>query len=119
MVRAGSWHNRNPGEMRIALDLSWLVSSYDTVLVPSLIPHRAGLERWDHRLQNISSRDLAAVTACLRAVLATGRNTAGSGMEWQTMYSVMVDRYVECFGLLQYLLNTTTPANFEARGKTI
>ena len=33
---------------------------YDTQLTSSLIPIRARQERWDHRMQNISSEDLSA-----------------------------------------------------------
>ncbi|KAJ7693075.1 hypothetical protein B0H17DRAFT_1200141 [Mycena rosella] len=120
-IRAGSWHNRYPGETRVVLDLSRLVSFYDTALVPSLIPHRAGLERWDHRAQNISAADLAAVTERLRALLASTSesSSAGSGVDWKTMYRVVVDRYAERLELLQYLLNTTTTETAAARGKTI
>ncbi|KAJ6546652.1 hypothetical protein DFH09DRAFT_1039894 [Mycena vulgaris] len=119
-VRAGSWHNRYPGETRIALDLSRLISFYDTSLVPSLVPHRAGLERWDHRLQSISDADLAAVTKRLRAALAPAEASAhGSGVDWQTLYRVVVDRYADRLELLEYLLNTTTAENLAARAPTI
>ncbi|KAG2028290.1 hypothetical protein BDR03DRAFT_1020009 [Suillus americanus] len=53
VMHSGSWHNR------IVLDLTGLVSLYDIALVPSLIPVRAGLERWDHRVLGISSNDIS------------------------------------------------------------
>ncbi|KAJ6582120.1 hypothetical protein B0H19DRAFT_1370255 [Mycena capillaripes] len=117
--RACMWHNHYPGETRIALDLPRLVSFYDTALAPSLIPLRAGKERWDHRLQGISAADLAAVTTHLRAALAAGSEHSGSGVDWRTLYRVLVDRYAERLELLGYLLNTTTPANVDDRAKTV
>ncbi|KAJ7463340.1 hypothetical protein FB451DRAFT_1494403 [Mycena latifolia] len=118
-VRAGSWHNRYPGETRVVLDLTRLVSFYDTALVPSLVVQRAGLERWDHRLEGISAPDLAAVTARLRAVLTADPSDAGSGVDWATLFRVVVDRYADRLELLDYLLNTTTVANAAARAQTI
>ncbi|KAJ7476591.1 hypothetical protein FB451DRAFT_1243603 [Mycena latifolia] len=119
VIRSGSWHNRYPGETRVALDLTRLVSFYDTALVPSLVAQRAGLERWDHRLEGISAPDLAAVTARLRAVLSVDSSDAGSGVDWGTLYRVVVDRYADRLELLEYLLNTTTTANGAARAQTI
>ncbi|KAJ7452645.1 hypothetical protein FB451DRAFT_1145257 [Mycena latifolia] len=119
VVRAGSWHNRYPGETRVVLDLTRLVSFYDTALVPSLVAERAGLERWDHRLEGISAADLAAVTARLRAVLTADPSDAGSGVDWATLFRVVVDRYADRLELLDHLLNTTTAANATARAQTI
>ncbi|KAJ7451347.1 hypothetical protein FB451DRAFT_1342758 [Mycena latifolia] len=119
VIRAGSWHNRYPGETRVALDLTRLVSFYDTALVPSLVTYRAGLERWDHRLEGISASDLAAVTTRLRAVLTADPTDAGSGVDWATLFHVVVDRYADRLELLEYLLNTTTAANGAARAQTI
>ncbi|KAJ7669644.1 hypothetical protein B0H17DRAFT_1162226 [Mycena rosella] len=119
-VRAGSWHNRYPGETRIVLDLSRLISFYDTDLVPSLIPYRASLERWDHRVHNISAPDLRALTTRLRAVLSDpAASDPGSGIDWKTLYRVVVDRYAERLELLDYLLNTTDATNATARGETL
>ncbi|KAJ7476565.1 hypothetical protein FB451DRAFT_1087264 [Mycena latifolia] len=119
VIHAGSWHNRYPGETRVTLDLTRLVSFYDTALVPSLVAQRAGLERWDHRLEGISASDLAAVTARLRAVLTAGSSDAGSGVDWGTLARVVVDRYADRLELLEHLLNTTTAANGAARAQTI
>ncbi|KAJ7648858.1 hypothetical protein B0H17DRAFT_1147906 [Mycena rosella] len=77
IVRAGSSHNRYPGETRIALDLSRLISFYDTDLVPPLIPYHASLERRDHRVHNISAPDLRALTARLHAVLLDSAASTG------------------------------------------
>lgn len=119
MVRAGSWHNKYPGDTRVALDLTRLVSFYDTALAPSLVAHRTNRERWDHRLQNISQVDLAAVKTRLKTVLSSSSNETGSGVDWRTLYRVVVDRYADRLELLEHLLNTTTPINASVRVKTI
>jgi hypothetical protein len=119
MLRAGAWHNRYPGETRVVLDLTRLVSFYDTALAPSLVPLRAGKARWDHRLQGIAAADLAAVTMRLKTVLAPENTELGSGVDWQTLFRVIVDRYADRLEMLQYLLNTTPPANTYERATTI
>ncbi|KAJ7614928.1 hypothetical protein FB45DRAFT_842168 [Roridomyces roridus] len=120
-VRGGSWHNRYPGDTRISLDLSKLVSFYDTELVPSLIPHRTQTERWDHRLQNISTEDVEAVTARVRAVLSDEESeSVGSGVDWKTLYRVVVDRYADRLELLQHLLHTLPPSTeIEQHARTV
>ncbi|KAJ6520706.1 hypothetical protein DFH09DRAFT_1193911 [Mycena vulgaris] len=116
---AGSWHNHYPGETRIFLDLTRLISSYDTDLAPSLIGRRAGLERWDHRLEGIFAMDLEMVTARLRAVLALDASVTGSGVDWKRLYRVVMDRYADRLELLEYLLDTTTGANVLERREKI
>ncbi|KAI6131188.1 hypothetical protein EDD16DRAFT_1468489 [Pisolithus croceorrhizus] len=102
---AGSWHNHYPGETRIRLDLSGLVSFYDTELVPSLVSARSGQERRDHRLLNVSREDVARVRARLGEVLTrpTGQS---SGIDWRAMIRVVVDRYSERLEFVRYLLNS-------------
>ncbi|KAJ7617249.1 hypothetical protein FB45DRAFT_1063751 [Roridomyces roridus] len=98
-VRGGSWHNRYPGDTRIAMDLTKLVSFYDTQLAPSLIPHRVLTERWDHRLQNISTKDAEAVTARLHAVLSDEESES----------SGYLPRFASCYRYeITYALNTPT-----------
>ncbi|KAI6098046.1 hypothetical protein EDD16DRAFT_1840889 [Pisolithus croceorrhizus] len=112
VVYAGSWHNRYPGETRVQLDLSGLVSFYDTELVPSLVPARFGKERWDHRLLNISTEDAVRVKARLEEALSrpAGRS---SGVDWQALIRVVVDRYSERLQVVQYLLNSTDTNSHE------
>ena len=105
VLNAGSWHNRFPGETRVRLDLAGLVSLYDTQLAPSLIEIRAGQERWDHRVQNISSKDLAAVKSRLEAILIRPEGLS-SGIDWRTLVQVIVDRYAGRLELIHYLLNS-------------
>ena len=104
-MNAGSWHNRFPGETRVQLDLAGLVSFYDTQLAPSLIDIRAGQERWDHRVQNISSDDLWAVKSRLEAILIRPEGLS-SGIDWRTLVQVIVDRYAGRLELIHYLLNS-------------
>ncbi|KAF8203575.1 hypothetical protein K438DRAFT_2101240 [Mycena galopus ATCC 62051] len=117
-ISAGSSHNHYPGETRIRLDLTEIISFYDTSFAPSLIPHREGKERWDHRLLGISSADLAAVERRLRDMLTSGINT-GSGVDWKTLYRVVVDRYADRLEMLEYLLNTPTTADLRDRARII
>ncbi|KAI6033291.1 hypothetical protein EDC04DRAFT_2212710 [Pisolithus marmoratus] len=106
---AGSWHNRYPGETRIQLDLSGLISFYDTELAPSLIPARFGKERWDHRLLNISGEDVTRARARLGEVLSRPADQSGSGIDWLVLVRVIVDRYSKRLELVRYLLNSTDP----------
>ncbi|KAJ6460950.1 hypothetical protein C8R45DRAFT_1028752 [Mycena sanguinolenta] len=110
VLHSGSWHNRYPGDRRITLDLTRLISFYDTSLVPSLIEKRFGLERWDHRLLGISPEDVAAVMARLTDGY-TAPPQAGSGVDWDTLFKVVVDRYDDRMELLRYVLNATSDAD--------
>ena len=106
-MHAGSWHNHYPGDSRIVLDLTGLISLYDTSLAPSLIPVRADLERCDHRVLGISSEDISQVMKRLTEVVSQP-HPVGSGIDWKTLIHVIVDRYADRLELLQYLLNFTS-----------
>ncbi|KAI6015347.1 hypothetical protein F5J12DRAFT_904580 [Pisolithus orientalis] len=94
-IYAGSQHNCYPGETRVQLDLSGLVSFYDTELVPSLVPARFETERWTHpRLGEVLSRPAYR---------------SGSGIDWLALIRVVVDRYSERLEFVHYLLNSTGP----------
>ncbi|KAG2352831.1 hypothetical protein BDR07DRAFT_801102 [Suillus spraguei] len=95
-----------PGETRIILDFSGLVSFYDTALVPSLVSQRVGLERWDHRVAGISSGDIDRVRDRLAQVLVRPPVTT-SGIDWKTVLRVVVDRYASRLEMMEYLLNMT------------
>ncbi|KAJ7877782.1 hypothetical protein B0H13DRAFT_1631527 [Mycena leptocephala] len=118
-VRAGSWHNRYPGETRISLDLTRFISFYDTALAPSLVPARAEKERWDHRVQEISAEDLTTAKTRLQEVLKSTVKNPVSGIDWQTLYRVVMDRYADRLEMLEYLLNTTDAANLNDRARII
>ena len=106
-MNAASWHNRFPGETRIRLDLAGLVTFYDTQLAPSLVAIREGQERWDHRMQNISSEDLFAAKASLEEAL-TRLEGLSSGIDWATLIQVVIDRYAQRLELVRYLLDAPT-----------
>ncbi|KAI6108280.1 hypothetical protein F5141DRAFT_1122059 [Pisolithus sp. B1] len=112
VMYAGSRHNRYPGETRVRLDLSGLVSFYDTELVPSLVPARFGKERWDHRLLNISTEDAVRVKTRLEEALSRPARSS-SGVDWQALIRVVVDRYSERLQVVQYLLNPTDANSYE------
>ncbi|KAH7924178.1 hypothetical protein BV22DRAFT_1091365 [Leucogyrophana mollusca] len=103
-INAGHWHDRYPGEERIRLDLTRLISFYDIDLVPSLVADRIGKERWDHRLQGADSADIAAVRRRLARDLVSERLEV-SGIDWRTLFRVIIKRYAERLELVQYLLN--------------
>ncbi|KAG2093514.1 uncharacterized protein F5147DRAFT_840458 [Suillus discolor] len=105
-MHSGSWHNRYPGDSRIVLDLAGLVSLYDIALAPSLVPVRAGLERWDHRVLGISSEDISQVKRKLAEVIS--RPDPSSGIDWKTLTHVIVDRYADRLEFMQHLLNFTS-----------
>ncbi|KAG1717669.1 hypothetical protein EDD22DRAFT_856019 [Suillus occidentalis] len=74
VMHSASWRENHPGETQIILDFSGLVSFYDTALVPSLVPRRVGLERWDHRVGGISSEDIERVQDRLADALPPGND---------------------------------------------
>lgn len=102
---SGSRNYHFPGETRVKLDLTGLVSFYDTQLVPSLVAARAGQERWQHRVRNISSKDLSAVKSTIEAAMSrpSGRS---SGIDWRTIIQVIVDRFSQRLELMRHLLNS-------------
>ncbi|KAG1756850.1 uncharacterized protein EDB91DRAFT_39264 [Suillus paluster] len=106
VMHSASWHELHPGDTRVILDYSAFVSFYDTTLVPSLVPRRVGLERWDHRVAGISSEDIERVKDKLAEALVRPPATA-SGIDWKTVLQVVVDRYASRLEVMQYLLNIT------------
>ncbi|KAG0696714.1 hypothetical protein DFH29DRAFT_879174 [Suillus ampliporus] len=117
-MHAGSWRNRYPGDSRIVLDLTGLISLYDTALAPSLVPVRAGLERCDHRVHGLSSEDISRLMRKLTEVVSRP-DPVGSGINWKTLIHVIVDRYADRLELMQHLLNFTSSDSQELlqRGK--
>ncbi|KAG1787936.1 uncharacterized protein HD556DRAFT_927349 [Suillus plorans] len=104
LLHSTSWRENYPGETRIMLDFSGLVSFYDTALVPSLVPRRVGLDRWDHRVAGISPEDIERVQDRLAQALARPPTTT-SGIDWKTVLRVVVDRYASRLEFIQHLLN--------------
>jgi len=106
LMHSASWRETYPGDTRIILDYTGLVSFYDTALVPSLVPRRAGLERWDHRVAGISPEDIESVKDRLARALERP-SVKPSGIDWKTVLRVVVDRYANRLDVMKYLLNVS------------
>ncbi|KAJ7598686.1 hypothetical protein C8J56DRAFT_1039574 [Mycena floridula] len=113
-VYSGSWHNHYPGDTRIRLDYSKLVSFYDTSLFPSLVAARAGQTRIQHRLASISAEDSAAFMVRLETILSDDK-TYSSGVDWSTLFRVIQDRFTDRIEILEYLLSNSNDWSDEIR----
>ncbi|KAF7440189.1 hypothetical protein PC9H_000533 [Pleurotus ostreatus] len=108
VIVAGSWHNFYPGETRIVLDLSRLVSFYDTTLSPSLVRKRRGQERWQHRLEGMAESDVHSVMQRLKNVLdGSAPYPSANRIDWATLVKVVVTRFSDRLDLVRRVLNTT------------
>ncbi|KAH9028927.1 hypothetical protein EDB84DRAFT_255857 [Lactarius hengduanensis] len=107
----GTWHDRAPGESRVRLDYSGLVTFYDPSL-SSLVEARYGKDRLHLRLEGISVLDTEQVRDELRTVLTRERD-GGSGIDWGSIVRVVTERYAGRLEYLRFLLspNTTTFAD--------
>ncbi|KAI6033289.1 hypothetical protein EDC04DRAFT_3115011 [Pisolithus marmoratus] len=112
-VHAGSWSDRFPGEPRVQLDLTNMISFYDTDLVPSLVAVRLGKERWDHRILNISGEDILRAKIRVEEGLTRPRELS-SGVDWMALIRTIVHRYASRLELMQYLLGSVTWGDPEA-----
>ncbi|KAF8609963.1 hypothetical protein BDV93DRAFT_517182 [Ceratobasidium sp. AG-I] len=100
-VRAGMWHNGPPGEARIRLDYSGIVSAYDETYT-SLVESRHGVPRSRHRLGDISDQDKERLRAEAQEVLSPGRPAIR--VNWPSLFQAVVDRHAERFEDLRYIL---------------
>ena len=100
-LNSGMWHNRSPGETRIKIDYSRVVSFFDPALT-SLVEARAGKSREDFRLDEISKADTKYVLDQLTDIFT--RDGQGSGIDWGSITQVIVDRYGGRLELLQHIL---------------
>jgi hypothetical protein len=103
LVEAGSWHNDRPGETRISLDLSNLVTFFDIRLAPSLALQRETQNRWEYRLRDISKSDIKTVKDAFRRSLTAPPST--SGINWKSQFYVTIDRYSDRLQALRSLLS--------------
>ena len=108
-IEAGSRYNYFPGETRIHLNYAGVVSFkfYDTVPFPSLKPLRHNKERWDYRLERISSEDVETLLKALGSNLDCSWDRPVSGIDRKTLLGIVVDRYVVRLQILNRLLNST------------
>ncbi|KEP52960.1 putative transmembrane protein [Rhizoctonia solani 123E] len=100
--QAGAWHRRAPGEVRVRLDVARLVSLYDPAL-RSGMKTRKGLEKIQHRGKGLSQEDIETFrTWVIDSVQPTAPAT--SGVDWQALTTVIMDRYSSRLEYLQLLL---------------
>jgi hypothetical protein len=95
---SGAWHNVYPGDERIKLDYSKVISFYDTSIASSLVPQRSAKTngRLGYRLEGISSDDIARFRQRLESVLnLDSAQAASSGVDWKTLLHVVTDRYAD------------------------
>lgn len=100
-LNSGMWHNRYPGETRVKIDYSRVVSLFDPAL-SSLVEARIGKSREDFRLDEISEADAGYVQEQLHDMFT--RDGQGSGIDWGSITKVIVDRYGKRLEVLQYIL---------------
>jgi hypothetical protein len=103
---AGSWHDHAPGETRVHVDYTALVTFYDPTL-SSLIEARQGKNKLHHRLEGISPEDVERVHAELRSVPAR-KQGIGSGVDWGSITHTITERYADRLEYLSILLSPTT-----------
>ena len=99
-INSGTWHNRPPGETRVKIDYSRVVSFFDPAL-SSLVGARAGKSREEFRLDEISEADSKNVQDQLTDVFS--RSGQGSGIDWGSITQVIVDRYGGRLELLRHI----------------
>ncbi|KZT01201.1 uncharacterized protein LAESUDRAFT_488590 [Laetiporus sulphureus 93-53] len=102
-MHAGAWHNAFPGDLRVHVDPSGMISFFDPAFT-SLINSRRSLPREEYRLLNISEADIAAARADIADVFSRSPD-AGSGVDWRGLAQVVQDRFSDRLPYLRYLLH--------------
>ena len=100
-INAGMWHNRPPGETRVKIDYSRIISFFDPAL-SSLVEARAGKSRDQFRLNQISETDSKYIRDQVADIFT--REGHGSGIDWESIAQVIVDRYGRRLELLRHIL---------------
>ncbi|EFI27975.1 hypothetical protein CC1G_14467 [Coprinopsis cinerea okayama7 len=120
MLEVGKWHDRFPGETRAQLDLSRLISFYDSELFPSLRNSQLGKERWEHRVGNVTKAEREALMERIDEVLQDlDVADKGSGVDWISNFRVVIHRYAERLEVLQYMLNSTDSSTTQTTKMTL
>lgn len=102
VLEAGSWSHHFPGDDRIKVDYSRMISFYDKELFPDLHLQRVGQERWGHRLNGTTDAEVKGLLARLDKVLTTKEREGG--IDWKAFFHVVTSRYADRLELLQYQL---------------
>ena len=100
-INSGMWHSRSPGETRVKIDYSRVISFFDPAL-SSLVEARVGKSKEEFRLNEISEADSKHIMDQLADVFT--RDGQGSGIDWGSITQVIVDRYGGRLELLQHIL---------------
>ena len=100
-INSGMWHSRSPGETRVKIDYSRVISFFDPAL-SSLVEARVGKSKEEFRLNEISEADSKHIMDQLADVFT--RDGQGSGIDWESITQVIVDRYGGRLELLQHIL---------------
>ncbi|KAJ3887418.1 hypothetical protein GG344DRAFT_55716 [Lentinula edodes] len=108
LMHSSSQYNQYPGDTRVKLDLTRLVSFYDPELAPSLIRMRNSYNdsRWLHDLATIAPADVSTLHQKLRAALEVQDNLTRvtSGVDWQTLFRVVINRFGSRLQNLRYVV---------------
>lgn len=103
-IMTGKWHDRFPGETRVRTIYSKFVTFYDPA-VKSLTALRRGKAREFHRLQNITKADAQMKLHELEeAVARSWDESDGSGVDWESILHVVVERYGDRLEFLNHTL---------------
>ena len=101
VLNSGMWHRRAPGETRVKIDYSRVISFFDPAL-SSLAKARIWKSREEFRLDSISETDSKYIREQLYDIFT--RSGQGSGIDWGSITQVIVDRYGKRLELLQCIL---------------
>lgn len=108
LMLSSSQYNQYPGDTRIQLDLTRLVSFYDPDLAPSLLQARSTLEgRWLYDLAKIEPQDIDTLHRKLREALLDSSERVTSGVDWQTLLQVVIKRFGSRLEALRYVLGVS------------
>ncbi|KAF9007432.1 hypothetical protein BDQ17DRAFT_1324030 [Cyathus striatus] len=107
-MEVGTWHNYYPGDTRIRLDLSRAISFYDIDSFPSLVPLRHRKERWYHRVDGISTKDVQTLRDRLDEILAEDQWEHATSVDWRAQFHVITNRYSERVEILRYMITNIT-----------
>ncbi|TFY61827.1 hypothetical protein EVJ58_g4266 [Rhodofomes roseus] len=100
---AGTWHNQFPGEVRVHVDPSSMISLYDPALT-SLVEARRSMTRDEYRPANISEVDIARVRSDIAEVM-TRDPAVKTRVDWEGLARVVQDRFGDRLPFMRHLLH--------------
>ncbi|KAH9926914.1 uncharacterized protein B0H18DRAFT_1004463, partial [Fomitopsis serialis] len=102
----GTWHNNFPGELRVQIYPSTLISFFDPALT-SLVTARRSQKREEYRAGNASAADIARVRADIAEMMSRDWSPEVRGnVDWIALARVVQDRYADRLPYMQYLLHS-------------